>query len=269
MLRRLIIILLLFGIFTNLKASHFIGGILDYYVVNPSQYKFVATIYYEPGISPTNIQFEGPLGSGNMALDSSYADTVFFDGCGFSVVVYKYSIGVNTVGVPGNSGWDFTISPCCTDTFANVSYSGQPMDFTISCTMFKEYDPISQSFVAPTIGTINTTTPSLFQYRTTGSPQKIPIAVLNKENGIDSVVHHLSHPFQGQSQRVTWKNGYNQFAPFPDPTEDTLNGINFIDSLGFLNFNIQSSSAEAGRYLYGVIKGDIELFVNLVMAPYS
>ncbi|QNR23618.1 T9SS type A sorting domain-containing protein [Croceimicrobium hydrocarbonivorans] len=252
MLRRLFIILLLLSAFSNLKASHILGGILDYYVVNPSQYKFVATIYYEPGYSPSNIQLAGPLGSGNMALDSSYTDTIFFDGCGFSVVVYKYSLDVNTVGVPGNSGWNFSISACCTDTFSNVSYSGQNMDFTISCTLFKEYNPISQSYVAPTVGTINTKTPSLFHYRTTGAPQKIPIAPLSKENSIDSVVHHLSQPFLTQSQRITWENGYNQFAPFPDPSEDTLNGVNFLDSRGFLNFNIQGSNTEAGRYLYGV-----------------
>lgn len=224
----------------QLSASHLLGGEIYWECTPNGRYIFTLVLYRDcTGINiPTTPQtINGPVtitanyisaesgdvtppcGDPNFALACSAGDEGAIE-----KGVYR-SGPVTLTGTPPPGGWEFSWTSCCRPQLENTNASGYylrsvmypytPPGATQPLTVNQCYDN------SPQFGQdANGVTCPGFKYTFNHLPS---------DKDIDSLVFDWANPLDGANSPISWSSGFSNTAPFPDGTENALNGPNTVD----------------------------------------
>ena len=255
------ILLISFLIAFSSNATHIAGGYIYWDCASNGNYIFTLVIYRDcsgipmpsnsqtlnvnsssiPGIT-CNLVSQVDLGSScyDPLLASNCTNvgngTVF--GSAYEKNVYK-SAPITLSGTPPPNGWEFSWSTCCrSNVQQNISGSSQ---IFLRSRMYQNpsggcaYDA-PKFMEGPFVDLTNSKSHSSMAVTSTVG---------------DSLSYGFASPRISTSNPVTWLAGYSKNAPFPDSTENPLNGPVAIDqNSGMITYDV--STATTGGYTYAV-----------------
>jgi hypothetical protein len=253
MLRKITLLLLLFSSSINLQASHLVGGDITWECAGNGQYIFQLTLYRDcNGASlPTGSQWiTGPAGSIICAFDPSSSGIIAnypnSANCLLEKGVYR-SAPISLLGTPNPNGFEFSWTTCCRPSLENSNAS-------IIHLRSKMYPYSAPGNSSP--NTINTCYDS--------SPKFLNDLAFIQFNGKfnynlqavdpdqDSISISFARPWSTSSSPISFNGGYSFSAPFPDSSENALNGPNTIDPWSGI-LSLESYNASAGFYANCVV----------------
>lgn len=253
MLRKITLLLLLFSSSINLQASHLVGGDITWECAGNGQYIFQLTLYRDCNGSslPTGSQWiTGPAGSIICAFDPSSSGIIAnypnSANCLLEKGVYR-SAPISLLGTPNPNGFEFSWTTCCRPSLENSNAS-------IIHLRSKMYPYSAPGNSSP--NTINTCYDS--------SPKFLNDLAFIQFNGKfnynlqavdpdqDSISISFARPWSTSSSPISFNGGYSFSAPFPDSSENALNGPNTIDPWSGI-LSLESYNASAGFYANCVV----------------
>lgn len=250
MLRKITLVLSLIAISLSTQASHLVGGEITWETTPNGQYIFTLTLYRDcSGINlPTTPQIiNGPNGNISCSYIASLSGSVAPDPSGNNPCllergIYR-SVPYTLVGVPPQAGWDFSWSSCCRPVQENTNASG----FYIRSKMYP-YTPPGAS--APlNVNTAYDNSPEFlagFAFVATQGPYSINHQGVDRDQ--DSLAFSFASPLDASNSNANFNAGYHSFAPFPDASENSMNGPNTMDPLSGI-IDIETYNASTGFYM--------------------
>ena len=240
----------------NVSGSHVFGSYYEHRVDpvnNTWEVQFhLFRNFYGFGSAPANVTLQGPLTIALNRVGSGPLDTVEVEdiNCGgFIYEEYLYTAIVPISTLPLNASLtplEFTIGnvACCVADYKNID-ALNTYNTSTSVTIYPKVGVNGQLTLEyfDNIGTTPMPLQAAFPYTTNyNSFQLLP-----GMQGADSVAYELVNPKSTPSQNIGFAAGYTALAPFPDYTEDTLNG----PCLHFPQQNIISTKVIPGGYQPG------------------
>jgi len=249
MLRKLTL-LICFGIFSShLQASHLVGGEIIWTATPNGQYIFTLYLYRDcSGISlPQGTQtITGPgmniACSPVPSLSGPVASNPNGSGCLLERGVYS-SPPVSLNGVPPAAGWEFSWSSCCRPQMENTTATG----FYLRSIMYPYTPPGSPSGL--NVNTGYDSSPAFltgFAFVASQGPYSINHQGVDRDQ--DSLAFSFGLALVGASSFANFDPGYSFVTPFPDATENPLNGPNFMDPVTGI-IDIETYNAASGFYM--------------------
>ncbi len=253
MLRKITFLLLLFSSSINLQASHLVGGDITWECAGNGQYIFQLTLYRDcNGASlPTGTQFlSGPGGLISCVFDPSSSGIIAnypnSTNCLLEKGIYR-SMPVSILGTPGPNGFEFSWTTCCRPSLRNTNAS----NIHLRSKMYP--------YTAP--GNSN---PNNISTCYDSSPKFLNDLAFIQFNGKfnynlqavdpdqDSISISFARPWDYTNSPISFNVGYSFSAPFPDSSENALNGPNTIDPWSGI-LSLESYSASSGFYANCVV----------------
>jgi len=202
--------------------------------------------------SPSNVTLEGPITIvlnrvGNAPIDTVEVEDVTCSGFGYIENLYTAVIPISSLPLSSSlTPLEFTIGnvACCVADFRNID-------------ALNTYNTSTSVTIYPKVGINGQLTLEYFDnIGTTPVPLQVAFPYTTNYNsfqmfpgmqGADSVAYELVNPKSTPSQNIGFAAGYTALTPFPDYTEDTLNG----PCVHFPQQNIISSKVIPGGYQLG------------------
>ncbi len=253
MLRKFALLLILISSSFNIQASHLIGGDITWECTGNNSYIFTLTLYRDcsgANLPTGNQTISGPTGNivctYNPSLSSVISSLPNSTNCLTEKGVYR-SNPVNLPSTPPPAGFEFYYSGCCRPVTENTNSS----NFYLRSKMYPYTNPGAGS---PT--NIN----SCFD----NSPQFLNNLSFINTNGKFSFNHQVidvdqdslsisfAQPFENAFQPISFSIGFSSLAPFPDSTENALNGPNLINTNSGI-LSIETYNAISGYYANCVV----------------
>ena len=254
MLRKITILLFLFISSINLQASHLVGGDITWECMGNGQYIFQLTLYRDcsGAFLPTSPQIlTGPGGIISCVFDPSRSGVIAnypnSTNCLLEKGVYR-SAPVTIMGTPSPGGFEFSWTTCCRASLQNAN--GSPAIYLRS----KMYP-----YTAP--GNSN---PNTINACYDSSPKFLNDLAFSQSNGKfnynlqaidpdqDSISISFAMPLINATSPISFSGGYSFSAPFPDSSENALNGPNTIDPWSGI-LSLETYNAPAGVYANCVV----------------
>lgn len=274
-LGKLLFVLILLFSFQNSKATHLLGGEITWECSTNGNYIFTLTLYRDcNGINlntfpqtinnpaGTNItcnfvsqtDISPPCWNPNNTLYPQQITCVAAEnntGPDIPGAVEKYvyrSAAVPLNGVPPTAGWEFSWSSCCRPGGNQNTNTG---GYYLRAKMYP-YTPPG----ATTANNVSTCYDSSPIFAEDGSPvictgYKFVYNHLAADLDLDSMSFGFADPLAGSNNPVVWNAGFSSAIPFPDASEDPLNGPVVLDPVSgemSMEVNQFGTSAGAGSY---------------------
>ncbi len=225
------------------SASHLLGGEI-YWSCRPNgQYVFTLTLYRDcTGITlpTTQSTINGPQGNITCFYDINQSGDVSPD-CPNTALdiecssqddgaIEKYvyvSNPITLTGTPPAGGWEFSYSSCCrpTTNTVNTNTGG----YYLRSVMYP-YTPPGQANPLNASSCYDNSPQFAQDANGVLCPDyKYTFNHLPSDKDIDSLVFDWADPLQSAGQPIVWQSGYSNTTPFPDGTENPLNGPNTVD----------------------------------------
>lgn len=242
--------------FSSVEASHVLGGEL-FWNCAPSangQYIFTLVVYYDcngPSPATSNQFINGPNGSISCSYIASLSKplnhTCSTSSCAVFKAVYK-SLPISLSGVPPSGGWEFSWSNCCKYQFENAPGnngiylrskmypyqapgSASPQDASICYDNAPAFGQDAEMVFYDGVYEFNHQAMDLDQ---------------------DSLIVELADVYTSANTPASFSAGYSAQNPFPDSTENPLNGPVQMDPYSG-TLRIETYGAPAGYYQNAVV----------------
>jgi hypothetical protein len=230
-------------------ASHIIGGEITWDNTSNGQYIFKLVLYRDcSGLPlPTGNNFiTGPSGNISLSYNAAQSGTIVANpngnGCLIERGIYL-SAPVSLNGTPPATGWEFVYSTCCRNTSENLNgspglylrstmYPYVPPGANNALNTSQAYDRSPQFLTGPV-------------RVATDGPHQINYQGVDPDH--DSVAYSFAAPFESAGTGVAFSAGYTLNSPFPDSSENPLNGPNTIDPYSGI-IDVETYNANSGFY---------------------
>lgn len=235
-----------------LQASHITGGELYWQCNGNQDYVFTLTIYTHcnPAVMPAGAEnIHGPNG-----MITAHFDTVIKlnenGSCGGACLMEKWvyvSDPVSLSGTPPSTGWDFIWTSCCRPTYQNTSGGAS---YYLKASMFP-YTPPGASNALDASACYDQAPRFSFEpsYRTCQGPFSFSTGPIDADQ--DSLSVSFTAPLGNSGNPISFDPGYSAQHPFPDSTENSANGPNFVDPHSGV-FSLETQGAISGDYVFAM-----------------
>lgn len=250
----LLILGLCLGTLGSLQASHIVGGEIFWKCTPNNQYIFTLVIYHDcsGAALPAGNQFiNGPNGnivcSRVAALGGPYTNGCSNYGCSVQRAVY-ISSPISLNGTPPATGWEFSWSNCCKYAYENAPGANATY---LRSVMYPYQDP--NSGITLNASSCYDNSPEF------GQKEEMVVYEgyfefnhLAMDQDQDSVVVEFADVFTASNTPAAFSAGYSTQSPFPDSTENPLNGPVLIEPHSG-NIKIETYGATPGFYQNAVV----------------
>lgn len=218
---------LFFSFFT--QAGHIRGGEIQWQCLGGGGYQFQLTLFVDcfgAGISGAqNIQ--GPFGAIYCTLDSA-ASTSFNTNCNSICLQDRWVFKSDTVtltGIPPANGWEFSWGACCRDEEQNLSAN---TGIFLRARMYS-YQPPGAATPLSADSCFNHSPNFLNKDAPVHCDGSFSYNHQLMDLDQDSISVEFTDPYSFSSTAVTFSSGYDAQHPFPDSTENPLNGATSLN----------------------------------------
>jgi hypothetical protein len=223
------------------EANHLLGGEIYWECATNGQYIFTLTLYRDctgPPIPNGTEIVSGPAGnipctyvaalSGDVSPDCPSSalelDCAAGDDGAIEKGVYR-SAPVSLNGIPPATGWEFSWTLCCRPQLENTNASG----YYLRSKMYP-YTPQGASQPLNTSTCFDNSPVFAQDANAVTCPNYLfEFNHLPADKDIDSLVFDWDQPRSAAGMPITFNAGYSMTTPFPDGTENPLNGPNTLD----------------------------------------
>ncbi len=221
--------LFLFLFVQNADAAHIKGAEIDWECVGNGDYIFRLTLFLDcSGSNAAATQFiQGPAGS--IACNISQGSVTPFNGtCSSTCIEERWEFVSDTIsftGVPPSSGWEFSYSVCCRGTEVNLNGIGAIYAYA----KMYPYQPVGGTGALSADSCYNHSPKFLNRDPAMHceGPYSYNHQISDREQ--DSIVAEFATPLGSSGNPISFATGYDYDMPFPDSTENPLNGRVTLD----------------------------------------
>lgn len=250
-MQRLVYTLLFLGSMFTSKASHLVGGEITWQSTTNGNYIFELVLYRDcDGIPlPSGSQvINGP--NGNIVLNKipSLGGTIMAkptgNGCILEKGVYR-SAPVSLSGTPPATGWEFSWSDCCRN--ADQNSAGMGGDGLYLRSKMYPYTPLGAASPLSTSSAYDNSPNFLSGSALVATQGVHQINFQGYDSDQDSLAFTFDQALKAQGSPSAYAPGYSFFFPFPDMSENPLNGPNFMNVHNGI-IQIETYNAATGFY---------------------
>lgn len=253
MIRKFLLLCLGLSFSANLSAGHLRGAEINWHCQGGGKYVFTLTIFLDctQGF-PVSQFIQGPFGQISCTLSNQGSGTYSTLGsCNYGCIEDRWVFVSDTVslsGVPPVNGWDFTWSAVARNPGENLTTAGP---IHVTSTMYP-YTPPGATSPLPADSCYNNS--PVFRNKQPVLHCDGPYSFHNQLSDLeqDSIVVAFTTPEIASGQAVTFKPGYSAQLPFPDSTENPLNGPISLDSQTGL-LQMEFYNANPGTYSFAIV----------------